>query len=58
MSNQNKKDDLQASDPRRIGANRTSKEQDEAERIHEDLAARKDKRKTGDPAKPQERNFI
>ncbi|MFK8794250.1 hypothetical protein ACWNS2_06075 [Planococcus plakortidis] len=54
----NKKDDLQSSDPRRIGANRTTKEQDEKERVHEDLATRKDKRQTGDPAKPHERNFI
>ncbi len=58
MSDQRKQDDLHSSDPRRIGANRTSKEQDEKERIHEDLATRKDKRQTGDPAKPQERNFI
>ena len=58
MSEQRKDEDLQQADPRRIGKNRTSKEQDEAERVHEDLAARKDQRKTGDPAKPHEQNFI
>lgn len=58
MDNQPKKDELQEADPRRIGKNRTSKAQDEQERVHEKLANRKDKRKTGDPAKPEERNFI
>lgn len=58
MGEQSRDEDLQQADPRRIGKNRTSKEQDEAERVHEDLAARKDQRKTGDPAKPHEQNFI